>query len=94
MGNHKGEFSLRVGNYRIVYELDASANAELEIMKKGIISNFIIRITFLFDLTFFFIHIHIILFPSLFSVVLCTIISRFRGVKCRKQCCPHTSEVS
>lgn len=22
-GNHKGEYSLRVGNYRIVYELDA-----------------------------------------------------------------------
>jgi mRNA interferase RelE/StbE len=24
VGNHKGEFSLRVGNYRIVYELDAA----------------------------------------------------------------------
>ena len=23
-GNHKGEFSLRVGSYRIVYELDAN----------------------------------------------------------------------
>ncbi len=23
-GNHKGEYSLRVGNYRIVYELDTS----------------------------------------------------------------------
>ena len=25
-GNHKGEFSLRVGTYRIVYELDMSGN--------------------------------------------------------------------
>jgi len=24
VGNHKGEFSLRVGDYRIVYELDAT----------------------------------------------------------------------
>jgi mRNA interferase RelE/StbE len=24
VGNHKGEFSLRVGNYRIVYELNTS----------------------------------------------------------------------
>ena len=24
VGNHKGEFSLRVGNYRIVYELDSA----------------------------------------------------------------------
>ena len=24
VGNHKGEFSLRVGNYRIVYEMDSS----------------------------------------------------------------------
>jgi mRNA interferase RelE/StbE len=24
VGNHKGEFSLRVGNYRIVYELDTA----------------------------------------------------------------------
>jgi mRNA interferase RelE/StbE len=24
VGNHKGEFSLRVGNFRIVYELDAA----------------------------------------------------------------------
>ena len=24
VGNHKGEFSLRVGNYRIVYEMDTS----------------------------------------------------------------------
>jgi mRNA interferase RelE/StbE len=24
VGNHKGEFSLRVSNYRIVYELDAA----------------------------------------------------------------------
>ena len=24
VGNHKGEFSLRVGNYRIVYELDSN----------------------------------------------------------------------
>lgn len=24
VGNHKGEYSLRVGNYRIVYELDAT----------------------------------------------------------------------
>jgi len=23
VGNHKGEFSLRVGNYRIVYEIDS-----------------------------------------------------------------------
>lgn len=23
-GNHKGEFSLRVGNYRIIYELDTA----------------------------------------------------------------------
>ena len=26
VGNHKGEFSLRVGNYRIVYELDNAAH--------------------------------------------------------------------
>ena len=25
LGNHKGEFSLRVGNYRVVYELDGPA---------------------------------------------------------------------
>ena len=24
LGNHKGEYSLRVGNYRIVYELDTA----------------------------------------------------------------------
>jgi mRNA interferase RelE/StbE len=24
VGNHKGEFSLRVGNYRIVYEIDTA----------------------------------------------------------------------
>ncbi len=24
VGNHKGEFSIRVGNYRIVYELDTA----------------------------------------------------------------------
>ncbi len=24
VGNHKGEFSLRVGSYRIVYQIDAS----------------------------------------------------------------------
>ena len=24
VGNHKGEFSLRLGNYRIVYEIDAA----------------------------------------------------------------------
>lgn len=24
IGNHKGEFSLKVGNYRIVYEIDTS----------------------------------------------------------------------
>jgi mRNA interferase RelE/StbE len=27
VGNHRGEFSLRVGNYRIVYELDAANHA-------------------------------------------------------------------
>jgi Cytotoxic translational repressor of toxin-antitoxin stability system len=26
VGNHKGEFSLRVGSYRIVYELDTSGH--------------------------------------------------------------------
>jgi len=26
VGNHKGEFSLRVGNYRIVYEVDSSSH--------------------------------------------------------------------
>lgn len=25
VGNHRGEFSLRVGNYRIVYEIDSPA---------------------------------------------------------------------
>jgi len=24
VGNHKGEFSLRIGNYRLVYEMDSS----------------------------------------------------------------------
>ena len=26
VGNHKGEFSMRLGNYRIVYELDAASH--------------------------------------------------------------------
>jgi mRNA interferase RelE/StbE len=26
VGNHKGEFSLRVGSYRIIYELDIAKN--------------------------------------------------------------------
>ncbi|MFC1825183.1 type II toxin-antitoxin system RelE/ParE family toxin [Thermodesulfobacteriota bacterium] len=26
VANHKGEFSLRVGNYRIVYEIDSADN--------------------------------------------------------------------